>query len=305
MNEQPPVQSTLFSTTQIAPRLSVLIPTYEHPAGILRIMDSISGNEHANIEFIVGDDSETDAVELAVREHRASLHVQYRRNRPKLGAIQNWNCLLELARGEFVLLLHHDVCPMHPNFFVDLCTALHDPIDALALDCIVGNLRRGRMRRHFPLMLKTLVLRICPSYLLRRNVLGGPSMLVVRRAAILPFDIRFPMMVDVEWYCRLIRQPNFRIRVSDDLSLLTIPQPDSITASFGDAVPAMILQESATIRAENPSLRVLLLNAPRNAAERLLSASESVCWVAVRALTLLVATLLARPIPEYLRSTRI
>jgi hypothetical protein len=281
-------------------RLSVLIPAYEYSAGVQRILDVIADCVEQNVEFIINDDSKTDEVEQVVSRHRASANVQYRRNDPPLGAIQNWNHLLQSAHGQFVMVLHHDECPIHPHFFDDLCAVLDDTIDALVLDCFIGNLSRGRMRRHFPLSLKAMVLRYCPSYLLRRNLLGGPSVMVVRRDRTLPFDIRIPMMVDVEWYCRLMRQSGYRVRVSSKLALLSVHYQGSITTSFGHAVPMMIHRQSALLRTENPSLRMLALSAPRATGERLLGVLESVGWFGLRAVNRLVAALLARRIPSHL-----
>lgn len=303
MNDCLRVSSVAPTSAPNAPRLSVLVPAYEYPGGVLRILDAIAGSTYADFECIISDDSKTNAVEQAVLRHRAGARVLYRRNHPPLGAIQNWNHLLQSARGQFVMVLHHDECPIHPSFFVDLCATLTDTTNALVLDCFIGVPSRGRMRRHFPLQLKSLVLRHCPSYLLRRNLLGGPSVLVVRRDRILPFDSRIPMMVDVEWYCRLMRQPGYQVRVSRELALVSVHHQGSITSSFGDAVPEMFRRESALLRAENPSLHVLSLTAPRNSAERLLGLAESIGWGVVRSMTRFVAALRARPIPAHLLRT--
>jgi hypothetical protein len=287
-----------------APILSVLIPAFEYPNGILRILDAIADSASTDIECIICDDSNSDVVEQAVKSHCASDRVLYRRNKPPLGAIRNWNNLLQSACGQFVMVLHHDECPVHPNFFVDLCELLSNTTDALILDCFIGIIDRGRMRRHFPLQLKTLVLRYFPMYLLRRNLLGGPSVLVVRRDRILPFDSRIPIMVDVEWYCRLMRQPGFQVRVTSALALLSVHHQGSITKSFGGAVSEMIRLESALLRAENPSLNVLALAAPRNISEYLFGVVESIGWGVIRSVTLLIDSMRAQPIPARLLRIR-
>ena len=284
-------------------KLSVLIPSYNYAGGIHRILDVIDECDTKNIEFIISDDSSNNFVEQTVKIHRANVRIQFQRNSPALGAIENWNHLVQQARGEFVMVLHHDECPIHPRFFDDLCIALAETNDALVLDCFIGMLSIGRMRRHCPLLLKKFVLRHCPTYLLRRNLLGGPSVMVVRRDRILPFDNRIPMMVDVEWYCRLLRQPTFQLNVSRALAVLSVHHHGSITTSFGDAVQEMFRRESALLRSEDPALKMLALMAPRNVAERLLAVIESLSWGTLRIITRMIGTLFSRPIPLHLLRT--
>jgi hypothetical protein len=152
-------------------------------------------------------------------------------------------------------------------------------------------------------MLKDAVLRHWPSYLLRRNLMGAPSVLVLRKDRILPFDARVPWMVDVEWYGRVMRQPGLRLKVSRDLALISVHHEGSITASFGNALSDMARRESALLRAENPTLSILSLSAPRTFGERLSSKAETLAWWTVRSVTRLVATLLAKPIPARLLRT--
>jgi len=283
------------------PLLSVLIPAYEYPLGVTRILDALAENCELPIECIIYDDSTTDSVEQAVHNHPANLKLIYHRNNPSLGAIKNWNYLLNSAQGMFVMLLHHDECPVQYGFFRDLCFSLTSEIDAIVLDCFIFNTKSGRMRRHFPLSLKKLVLQYFPSYLLRRNLIGPPSVLVVRRQKILLFDIRIPWLVDVEWYYRLLSQTQFRVNITKKLLLLSVIRQDSITASFGNTLSIQKIRQSTILLSENLSLKVLKLSAPCNYRDRISGISETICWYFIRFLTRLFAHISSKKIPEYIR----
>jgi glycosyltransferase involved in cell wall biosynthesis len=269
------------------PHLSVLVPAYELAGGVTRILDAVASDPLADIECIISDDSRTDAVAHVVREHAATRQgrVRYLRNDPPLGAIPNWNHLLEMAAGRFVLVLHHDEWPRQPQFFSRLCASLNDDVDALVLDCLVAEERTGRVRRHFPVALRALLLRLWPAYLLRRNFLGAPSVLAVRRDRVLPFDTRIHWKVDVEWFTRLFRQPGFRVETSRTLEIVSLAHPGSITATLGRRVSELDREDSRLLRSENPELRILALGAPRTPAERLAALAETSFWLSLRGVT--------------------
>jgi len=286
--------------------LSILIPSFDYAEGILRLLDCISECNDERIEFIISDDSKTDLVEKTIRHHRAEVNIEYYRNDPPLGAIRNWNYLLESARGKFILLLHHDECPLYPFFFNELLAKLSDieeTVDALVLDCFIGNPSIGSMRRHCPLFLKSLVVRYFPSYLLRRNILGAPSVFVVRRSRVLKFDSRIPMMVDVDWYFRMICQPFFQVLIISSLAILSVNHEGSITASFGKEKANKICCESELLRCENPLLYVLALNAPRNIYEYLIGSLESVIWGVQAVFKRSINFVFSKSIPTHLLQT--
>ena len=95
------------------PWLSLLIPAYDFPAGVDRILDSVAAAADERIECLVGDDSTTPEVERRVRAHAAfaSGRVAYVRNVPARGAVTNWNEMITRASGEYLLFMHHDECP--------------------------------------------------------------------------------------------------------------------------------------------------------------------------------------------------
>lgn len=283
--------------------LSVLIPAYEYPEGVGKILDTLSESDVSDIECIIMDDSKSDRVERVLRSHSFMKNVIYIRNRPPLGAISNWNSLLKLAHGKYIMILHHDEYPIQAKFFRHLCSTLNDSFDVLILDCFIANSKIKRMRRHFPLSIKSLIIHQWPSYLLRRNLIGAPSSVVIRREFALPFDSRLSWLVDVEWYYRLFRQKDIRVQISKDLGLVSVSHIGSITQSFGKTKTSKASLEAYLLLKKYPKLIPLNFHIPSTKFERILSFLEFFVWVMVRATTQVLSSIFSRPIPKRFQST--
>src|SRR6266446_10026845 len=94
------------------PLLSILIPTYDYPEGVVRILRCLTPRLQDDVEIIISDDSPTSAVAESVAPFLdACDKIKYTHNARALGPCANWNALLERAAGEYCLLLHHDDIP--------------------------------------------------------------------------------------------------------------------------------------------------------------------------------------------------
>jgi glycosyltransferase involved in cell wall biosynthesis len=191
-----------------APLLSVLIPAYNQSAGVERAVASLlHATGRGDVELIVADDSSdelaADKIERIVQTFPQAI---YRRNRPALGAVPNWNSLLAGAHGRYCIVLHHDEAFAEPAALPRLLDALGAAESArvwiLACSVATGSVREPRL--HFPPRLAAAVARRFPAYLFRRNLIGPPSALIVRREDYLPYDRRLQWYVDVECYFRIL-----------------------------------------------------------------------------------------------------
>ena len=72
------------------------------------------------------DDSGSDDVQKIVKSHPlySEDNIIYCKNNPALGAVKNWNKLIKIAKGDYLMLLHHDECPVELNFFDELSKIL-------------------------------------------------------------------------------------------------------------------------------------------------------------------------------------
>ena len=222
------------------PLLSVLIPAYNFPEGVGRALASMGPlRGRTDVEVVVSDDSTDMARAEAIEQLTAGCDgVRYAHNRPPLGAARNWNHLLRQARGKYCLILHHDEYFESSSVLADILQVLaapHAP-DGVVLPCKID--KGGRqLRRHMPTALSRWVVRRLPGYLLRRNVLGSPSVWVLRRSRYEPFDERLQWYVDVELYARVLARRSTRwvflqgSGIVSDLSLET-----SITRTLKDGL---------------------------------------------------------------------
>lgn len=271
------------------PLLSVLIPAYEYVAGVKEILDSIAGSVTDRIEVIIFDDSRTGHVEDMVRAHEVSKKVVYCRNRPGLGAIANWNALLREAKGSYVLLLHHDEWPMGENFFGQIVERIEaEPKDIFLLDLYFSSVNDRYLYMGMPAALRLFVVRYIPAYLYRRNVLGAPSVVVLRRDFAVQFDPRLPRLVDVDWYVRIFeRHPN--VGCLTGLGLRTVEHAGSITGSIRNEIQQRKKMESVLLLQERPGVLALRINAAGDAVSRCLAWAEIAVWAVVKLATRVLA----------------
>ncbi len=97
--------------TAFAPRVSVIVPNYNHASYLRQRLDSIYGQEYDNFEVILLDDCSTDGSREILLEY-ATRHADRTRtffNEANSGGVFNqWNKGLELARGELVWIAESD-----------------------------------------------------------------------------------------------------------------------------------------------------------------------------------------------------
>jgi glycosyltransferase involved in cell wall biosynthesis len=265
--------------------LSILIPAYDYAEGVERILLSLCVDPPDELEIIISDDSRDEQVSQLVANFsfRYGGKLRYIRNRPSLGAIANWNSLLQRASGEYILLLHHDEYPLGERFAqrsLDLLNTV-SKVDVFVMECILGSKSGKNMRPHLPKMIRILVLKYFPSYFFRRNVVGPASCLIVRRTLYPRFDKRLRWLVDVDAYYRL-RLATGRWCVSEELKIGSIlGRNDSITASIKDDLKDLDAQERAYLTQKHLGVKVWL--DPNS--HLILNAIEWMVWVSMRVVT--------------------
>jgi len=95
MNDSPPA------------KVSVCIPVYNGSEYIAESIDSVLAQTYEDFHLIVCDNCSTDNTEEIVRSFQDP-RLKYVRNAENLGLVGNSNRCLELAKGEYVCIWHHD-----------------------------------------------------------------------------------------------------------------------------------------------------------------------------------------------------
>ena len=90
-----------------APKVSVCVPAYNAAPYLPAALDSVLAQTFGDFELIVSDDASRDETpEICARY--TDPRFQAVRSEERLGQAGNWNRCVELASGEYVILLHAD-----------------------------------------------------------------------------------------------------------------------------------------------------------------------------------------------------
>ena len=182
--------------------ISICIPTFNNFNGLKRAVESSLNQTYTNFELIITDDSLESSDHTRAINDLISLdsRISYLKNKIPLGAPLNWNKAMEFAKGDIVILLHHD------DWFVDkyslerliknfkggiLCANSID-FDLIKNSVVQIN---DNKNRHFP------KLKLTPSYIFRRNFIGAPSAVMFKVDEIV-FDEKLKWYVDSDFYYR-------------------------------------------------------------------------------------------------------
>ena len=117
------------------PKLTIGLPVYNGENFLEEAIESLLAQSFSDFELIVSDNASTDSTpeiveQFAIRDKR----VKYRRHEQNVGAIRNFNCLVEVATGEyFKWASHDDVCS--PTFLAECISALDNSPNAAWAHC--------------------------------------------------------------------------------------------------------------------------------------------------------------------------
>jgi glycosyltransferase involved in cell wall biosynthesis len=192
--------------------VSVCMPTYRGAAYVAAAVDSVLAQTFENFELIVIDDCSPDETAEVVGRYRDP-RLRFARNERNLGAQDNWNRCLRMARGRYFKLLPQDDL-LAPECLARQVAVLEaDAREELALvfcaRTIIDErtrvlLRRGRRGDGGHIAARRLM-RSC----IRRgtNLIGEPGAVLVRTALLRQvggFNGRLPYVIDLDCWFRLL-----------------------------------------------------------------------------------------------------
>nr|HQV30344.1 methyltransferase domain-containing protein [Calditrichia bacterium] len=106
------------------PLVSILVPAYK--ADYLReTLESALNQSYQNIEVVVCDDSDEEAVAAVVAEFRNDNRIRYVNNEGNIGGRANYLKVFSLAKGEYVKFLNDDD-RLHPEAVARMAAILRD-----------------------------------------------------------------------------------------------------------------------------------------------------------------------------------
>ncbi len=208
----PPRFSSRRPATARAPKISVLLPTYNYARFLPSAIESILAQTFRDFELLIADDASTDHT-AEILAHYAAVDPRLRTHihPANIGMAPNWNWCLQHARGDYIKFLFADDLLASPEALAQQAALLdahpHATLAAsprLLIDSqnqITGcwdDLTPGP--HHGP----PLIARCLRT---RRNLIGEPSAVLFRRRdATRGFDPSLRQIVDLEmWFHLLLR----------------------------------------------------------------------------------------------------
>lgn len=232
-------------------KLSILIPSYNFNSGVLNILNKLAIEERQeDFEIIISDDSSSSGLIDIIRRDPSinKLDIRYYHNNPPLGAVRNWNFLIESAKGDFIWLIHHDEWPVNKEVIRNILSLLDSEriFDVLIMDVYLSDSLFPRSgRRHIPLFLKKIIIKYFSSYLLRRNAIGPTATLLIKRDLCPQFDVNLKWMVDVDFYMRILSAEPVLLFDCNLRIYSLLGRSESITSTLKKNIDYIIKSEAA------------------------------------------------------------
>jgi glycosyltransferase involved in cell wall biosynthesis len=186
--------------------VSVCIPTYNKPHLFVRCLDSVLQQDYADYEIIVSDDSTNDLISDIVRKRNIP-NLSYVRNHPALGAPANWNNAMQMARGEFIKIMHHDDYFTRNDALSLFIKAFKEKPGAGLAFCSVRIYYKESDDEHIVRHTRTQLVRLRrqPEFLFFKNIIGNPSATMFRPMPGIEFNSAYRWLVDVDFYIRYLQ----------------------------------------------------------------------------------------------------
>lgn len=186
------------------PRLSCVIPSYEHIDHFGRCLMSVLSQREIALEIIVSDDSHSDGIRKFAEQvptlgHQLRYLPGPRNGRP----VDNWNSGLDAARAPYATVIHQDEFLIDPLFYAKAVNRLEETNGS----AVFGQTRViaiDRPSRFAATQRMARLLRLPTWTLYALNWLGPTAALVFRLEPDRRFDDKLVNSVDVDFYYRLL-----------------------------------------------------------------------------------------------------
>jgi glycosyltransferase involved in cell wall biosynthesis len=206
------------------PKVSICIPTYQQADKLLVLFRSIEEQSFRDFEVIVNDDShDNEVADLCKSEFNFS--IQYHRNTPSKGSPENWNAAISLAKGEWIKLIHHDDYFYNADSLAKFVEASERFPETHYFFCGTSILDTHSGNQYSYSVNTKILNRIgdFSAYLLHRNIIGAPSTGFFRKGLVETYDKFLIWLVDVEFYCRILKSKIVR-EIDSELIITTISE---------------------------------------------------------------------------------
>jgi glycosyltransferase involved in cell wall biosynthesis len=218
--------------------------------------------------LIISDNASTDSTESICREYsKRDQRIQYFRNERNMGAVWNFNRVLELSKGKYFMWAAHDDIYL-PGFISRCANALETtPAAALAFSAMTWIDELGRLEPADDQYVETVGLNVVRRLHLSIFMMGPPLVYSLIRRTALQDNIRFrevwggDAVVVIELalrggFCKIADPLYLRRRNAplDPVSIMKVLQPDAKVTRFHFVQTRLALEEIKAVFRSRESL---------------------------------------------------
>ncbi len=189
------------------PKVSIVIPTYNHLECFKRALSSSLEQVDISFEIIVTDDSDDCKIQDYISKVNDN-RIKYYKNPTRLGSPENWNEGIRKATGEYIKILHQDDWFFNENSlskFVNLLDENPESYFAYAKSINV-DIETGKIKRRNPKKYLNSIKKDC-FLLFFNNRIGSPSVTIFRNNGRC-FDKNLKWVVDIDFYIASLLKNN-------------------------------------------------------------------------------------------------
>lgn len=244
------VESIQIKTDKLdnKPNVTIAIPTYKRVKLLKESIDSAINQKKYNsynIMIVDNNPERNDETELLIRQnYMDNKLISYYKNTKNIGMSGNWNRLYQLAKGEWVVMLHDDDI-LYDDYLYFLFTKIipkYPKFDAYRPPMQVFNEFPFPERKKNRMVYRNVKL----FNLYRRNIIDVPSGICMRKEMVLKsggYNSDFYPASDYEFYVRNIKAGyNYMLMMGYPLMLYRISQNDSMKI---EVIKGFIIQGKA------------------------------------------------------------
>jgi glycosyltransferase involved in cell wall biosynthesis len=234
-----------------SPFISICVPTYNRAKYLHVLFESIERQTFRNFEVVVTDNTRDDSVFEVVNKYKEKFSLRYSKNDTILEMGDNWNQGITKATGEWVKIMHDDDWFENEGslqLFVDAITP-----DVNFIFSAFYNWFEENDSRHLEKIsgFNMFLLRRSPLTLLKKNYIGHPSTIMVRRSVMQSFAAHLNWTVDIEFYIRMLYANKFRY-IDKPLICLRMHTGQATKAYFRN--PAVEIPENLYLAGRVPGI---------------------------------------------------
>jgi len=225
-----------------SPLISICIPTYERLNYLQRLFTSIEIQTFRDFEVIITDDSKTDVIEQFSNCFNGNFHLRYIRNSPSLGTSKNMVEGLKYARSNWIKMIHDDDFFSTEHSLQILADSINEKYHFIYSGYYEFREETGKISDKTISQTKFQSLIKKPSVLFGGNLIGPPSVMMVRKDITEFFDINLRWFTDMEYYFRTLNE-NDSIYINKPIVNVSINQ--SQITSYTRTNPEVVIWEMA------------------------------------------------------------